>query len=119
MSKILPMFGLSLIVLLALAACGSNGDDQTPGVNTPGISVSITDSTCPSVQISPNDTITWVNEDSVEHPITVAYPDGETMVDLGAVQPGESAAVTFPAEGSYAYTCTEDLTAGGTISVTP
>jgi hypothetical protein len=94
-------FTFSLAILLALAACGTAEATQPPGGNVPGISLSITGSACPGVEIRANEQITWTNADTVDHPIRVEFEDGETFIDLGVLQPGDSASVTFPEAGSY------------------
>ena len=122
MNKSLRILIFCLAVLLALGAlvaCGTAAELPAPGVNVPGISVSITDSTCPSVEISTNDQITWTNEDTVEHYIRVEYPDVETLVDLGVLQPGESASITFPQAGTFSYTCSREQPYTSTITVQP
>jgi plastocyanin len=49
----------------------------------------------------------------------VEYPDGELMIDLGSLKPGDSASVTFPEAGTYLYTCSTDQAITGTITVLP
>jgi plastocyanin len=109
----------SLLALVALAACSSAEVTPAPGGAVPGISVSITGSTCPPMEINLNDQVTWTNEDTAEHMIRVEYPDGEVMVDLGELQPGDTASVTFPQAGTFTYTCTADGASTGTITVGP
>ncbi|RPI81122.1 MAG: hypothetical protein EHM41_21290 [Chloroflexi bacterium] len=122
MVKLTRFLFLSLAVLLittALTACSSAGETPVSGSTVPGISVSITDSVCPSIEISVNDQVTWANEDSVEHPFRVEYSDGETMIDLGVLQPGDSASVTFPQAGNFSYFCSIDPESTGTVTVQP
>jgi len=122
MNKISRILIFSLAVLLALAAlaaCGSAEETPVPGGTVPGITLSITGSTCPSVEISLNDQITWTNEDAVEHQIRVEYPDGKLLANLGVLQPGDSASLTFRQAGSFPYTCSGDQTYTGTITVQP
>lgn len=106
-------------LLVVLSACGSADPTTEPGAAVPGISIAITGSDCPSVEINLNEQVTWTNEDSVEHILRVEYPDGEKLVDLGVLQPGDWASVTFPQAGTYPYFCTADSGAGGTITVRP
>jgi hypothetical protein len=91
-----------LLALAALAACGSAEETLVPSGTVPGISVSITGSTCPSVEIRVNEQVTWINEDEVELSIRVNYSDGEKMVEFGELQPGDSASLPFQA-GSFPY----------------
>ena len=122
MYKILRILIFSLtflLALLALVACGSKGNTPAPNMTVPGISVSITNSTCPSIEINLNDQITWINKDKGEHEIRVKYPDEESLVDLGLMQPGDSTSLTFPQAGSFTYTCSVDRASTGTITVLP
>jgi plastocyanin len=122
MNKISRSLIFSLAVLLALAvlaACGSAEETPASGGTVPGVSISITGSNCPSVEINRDDQIIWTNEDTVEHRIRIAYEDGEPMVDLSDLQPGDTASVTFPQAGSFTYTCSEDQASTGTITVQP
>lgn len=120
MVKLTRILFLSLVVLLiisTLTACSSAGETPASGSTVPGISVSITNSICPSIEISVNDQVTWANEDSIEHPLRVEYSDGQTMIDLGVLQPGDSASVTFPDAGNFSYLCSIDPESTGTITV--
>ena len=108
-----------LSLLLVLAACGSAGPTPGPGANVPGISVAITDGDCLSVEINRNEQITWTNEDSIDHSLWIEYPDGKTLADLGVLQPGDSASLTFPQAGTYPYFCASVSGTPGTITVRP
>jgi hypothetical protein len=108
------------LALLGLAACGSIQDTPPPGGNVPGISVLITNDTCPLIEINLNDQVTWTNGNSVDHPIRVEYPDtGEVLADLGTLQPGESASLTFNQAGEYPYICSTGESMTGSITVLP
>jgi plastocyanin len=122
MDKISRSLMFSLAVLLALAAlvaCGSAEETPAPGGTVSGVSVSITGSICPSVEINRDDQVTWTNQDTAEHRIRIEYEDGEPMVDLSELQPGDTASVTFPQAGSFTYTCSEDQGSTGVITVQP
>lgn len=108
-----------LLALAALAACGSAEETPVPGGTVLGISVSITSSTCPAIEIGVNEQVTWINGDEVEHAIRINYPDGEKLADLGVLQPGDSASFTFPQAGSFPYTCSGDQAFTGTVTVQP
>jgi hypothetical protein len=111
---------LIFLALLGLAACGSIQDTPPPGGNVPGTSVSITGATCPMIEINLDDQVTWTNDDTVEHPIRVEYPDtGEVLIDLGTLQPGESASLTFNQAGEYPYICSTGESMTGSITVLP
>jgi plastocyanin len=109
---------VAMLSLVILSACGAK-DEIKPGASTPGISLSITDETCPSVGINLNDQITWVNEDKIEHLIEIIYPDGSTKSGVDVLKPGDTATLTFPQAGTYTYVCTKDGESTGTITVNP
>ena len=122
MEKFRRVFILSFTFLLiygALSACGSAGDMPDTGAPAPGITVTINNSTCPSVVINLNDQITWINADTVDHEIRVQNPSGEEMVFLGDLKSGDSASLAFSESGAFLYTCTRDHPSTGTITVQP
>lgn len=114
----------SLVILLAalsLTACQKSTQTASEGYSVPGIRVAINDDTCPSVEISINDQVTWVNEDDQEHPIRVESSGEQkdrmfASVDLG---PGDATSLTFPEVGRYSYVCSVDEESTGTITVQP
>jgi len=52
------------------------------------------------VHVAVGGSVTWTNSDDADHTAT-----GDAGFDTGTIKPGESAAVTFDAAGSYAYVC--------------
>lgn len=67
------------------------------------------------VVIGVNNTITWVNTDSVAH--TVTADNGS--FDSGNLAPGASWTHTFTTPGTYRYYCTYHLWMGGEVVVLP
>lgn len=118
------LYRCRLVILLAvvfLVACQKSTQTPSEGAAAPGIRIAITDDTCPSIEISINDQVTWINEDDQEHPIRVESSGGQkdrtfVSADLG---PGDSTSLTFPEAGSYSYVCTLDQESTGTITVYP
>ena len=112
----------SLIVLLAtvsLIACRNATPVPPEGASAPGISVTITGSTCPSVTITVGDQVTWTNQDKQGHLIRIEPFEGELVFDSGELKPGDSASFTFPQAGNYSYVCSEDQDSTGLITVQP
>jgi plastocyanin len=112
----------SLIVLLAtvsLTACRNATPVPPEGASAPGISVTITGSTCPSVTITVGDQVTWTNQDKQGHLIRIEPSVGELVFDSGELKPGDSASFTFPQAGNYSYVCSEDQDSTGLITVQP
>jgi plastocyanin len=53
------------------------------------------------IEITVGTTVTWVNEDGIDH--TATATDG--IFDTGMIDAGESASVTFDDAGTFAYVC--------------
>lgn len=114
----------SLVILLvgiSLTACQRSTQTALIGAEVPGIQVAITDNTCPSVEISINDQITWVNEDDQEHLIRVesSGEQKDRMFAYADLGPGDVSSLTFPEAGTYSYVCSVDEESTGTIIVHP
>ena len=115
-----------LLAALALVACNSGAQVTLPPVSgavndsTPGISVLITESDCPTIDsIKVNDTVTWTNADKVDHQIHIQYEDGEKMSEIGPLQPGDTVSMMFPEAGSFPYSCMEGEEPSASIMVVP
>jgi hypothetical protein len=110
-----------LLVALALVACNSGAEVTLPPVSgTPGMSVLITESDCPYIDsIKVNDMVIWTNADKIAHQIHIEYEDGETMGDIGPLQPGDTVSWTFPEAGSFPYSCTAGEEPSASITVVP
>ena len=68
-----------------------------------------------TLTITVGDTVTWTNEDAVEH--TATSTGG--AFDSGLLAQGESFSFTFTAAGTYDYLCTPHPTMTGRIVVEP
>ena len=110
-----------MLAALALVACDSGAEVTLPPASgTSGMSVLITESDCPYIDsIKVNDAVTWTNADKVAHQIHIEYEDGETMSDMGPLQPGDTASMTFPEAGNFPYSCTEGEEPSASITVVP
>ena len=109
--------GLLVLAALLLAACQPEAEVISPAV--PGISVSISDDTCPGVVVRPGDQVTWTNDDRREHIVDHIPEEGERQFQSGTLNPQDSFAFTFMEPGTYVYGCTENGEARGTVIVEP
>jgi plastocyanin len=64
-------------------------------------------------QVSVGTTVTWVNNDTVQHTVT----SDTNLFDSGQIEPGGKFTYTFTQAGSFAYHCTLVKTMTGTITV--
>lgn len=118
-----------LLALLGTLSCNSSSSPapSTPSTPTPGGQTNIASVVVPStggysangssfqpgsVTISVGGTVTWTNQDSVEH--APAADDGSWQGDLPV---GGSFSMTFNKAGSYPYHCTIHPMMKGTITV--
>jgi len=108
-----------LFVSAYLVACQSVTPAPFNGVPTPGISLNITGSICPSVTATTSDQITWTNQDQQVHLIHIESADGKIVFDAGDLQPGDTASFTISQAGNYIYVCSRDRKSTGTITVEP
>lgn len=113
---------LCLALAFALVACSADQEEPTP--RTPyGGSATETPSTGPTVtetglsfepatlEVSVGDTVTFTNEDSAPHNVSIA---GE---ELGSQSQGESVTWKADTAGNFPYTCTIHPSMTGTIVV--
>lgn len=66
-----------------------------------------------TITVKAGDTVTWTNQDSVEHSAT--SDDGS--FDTGLMSQGKSGSVTFSKPGTYTYHCKIHPTMHGTVIV--
>ena len=67
-----------------------------------------------SVTVSPDDAVTWTNEDNVGHDVT---GDGFKSGDPGALQNGDTFKHTFDKAGTFDYVCTVHPGMEGSVKV--
>lgn len=118
----LRIFYLGWIVLLiglSLSACRSAVETSSGRAPTPGMSIAITGSECPSLIVKAGDQVNWTNQESQEHQLHSESPDGVLLFDSGELQPGDTFSFTFTEAGNYAYTCSEDRASTGMVTVEP
>ena len=118
--KISHVFGLLIAVALAVGACSgsySAGTPVAPAAAAPGASVTIANfSFSPaSLTVSAGTTVTWTNNDSTAH--TVTLDDGSAA--SGDIAGGATFQHTFTTAGTFTYHCRIHPTMTATIVVTP
>lgn len=125
---------LIILVVAALAIIGLTRDDgsakllddlnqqnggQTDQIVQEGnVSVSIKNHAygSTSIKVKKGTTVTWKNEDSVEHDVTPDKPD-EVFKQSELLGKGKSYSVTFTEAGIYTYYCTPHPYMKGTVEV--
>jgi amicyanin len=102
----------ALLVVGAVAACGSSssGGSPAPGSGSSGTSASGHTVTIQGFAYKPatltvkaGTKVTFVNEDSTPH---TATSSGSKTIDSGSLSKGQSYTVTFTKPGTYRYICT-------------
>lgn len=101
-----PLSGVFAAAALLLLPLGAAAADQA-------VSISGLAFHPPTVTVTEGDTVTWTNNDSVNH--TATSDDGTTF-NTGPIGPGGSATVAFGV-GTYAYHCDIHPTMRATVVV--
>jgi plastocyanin len=104
---------LAGLVLLASSASAGAMQKKTRKPRTHTVKIDGMLFTPPSLTINPGDTVTWVNNDIVEHTATAA--DGS--FDSKMLAAGKSWKHTFKSKGDFAYVCKYHPTMKGTLVV--
>jgi plastocyanin len=106
--------------IVEVRGAAATPDDATPAA-TPAAGGASETVTISNIAFSPAEitvpmgsTITWTNEDPVDH--TATAEDGQ--FDTGVIAAGQSASVTFDQAGAFTYICAFHPTMSGTVIVT-
>jgi plastocyanin len=94
---------------------GGGGDDGGGGGGG-GAEVSMADIAFDPAEltVSAGDTVTWTNDDSVDHDVTA---DSFSSGDPGGIAPGETFEHTFEEAGMFDYVCTVHPGMEGSVTV--
>lgn len=111
------LFLTTLVALLSsyLIAC-----QPTPTLvpaSVSGIGIGITSDSCPSASIQAGQQVSWTNQDSREHVVQDMSDVENPQFSSGSLQRGDHFEFTFENAGTYNYTCSEDGSTTGTITV--
>jgi plastocyanin len=83
----------------------------------PGISVGITENTCPNVTIRVGEQLTWTNQGQDEHIVRAIPIVGVVLFDSGNLAPGDSFKFKFTEPISYTYECSANGSLKGLVTV--
>ena len=88
-----------------------SSSQATPAANT--LSIKNTAFTPNSLQVAVGTTVTWVNNDTVQHTVT----SDTKLFDSGPLDPGGKFTYTFTQAGTFAFHCSIHSSMTGTITV--
>lgn len=111
--------GLSLLTVGVLVSCQSIATPTLAILSQPGISVGISNDSCPDVIVEVGQQISWTNQGKQEHIVRATSVEGESAFDSGTLRPGESFAVTLTQPDIYQYECSADGSLTGLITLEP
>ena len=111
--------GLALLTVGVLVACQSTATPTLAIPSPPGISVGISDDSCPNVIVEVGQQISWTNQGKQEHIVRAKSVEGDGAFDSGTLQPGDSFAVTLAQPDVYQYECSADGSLTGMITLQP
>jgi plastocyanin len=115
---VLPFANATSVVPVVILNGAGGGANNAPGFSPDSI----------TVVIGVNNSVTWTNDDSVDHTVTsLSVPAGATAFDSGKLSPGsgmpwqtpkgESFTQTFTVPGTYQYHCSLHAWMAGTVVV--
>jgi plastocyanin len=111
----------AILLVLSMTACGVSATPDAGMSTSPGISVQITEGSCPSVEVQAGMQITWTNLDKVDRMLIIERTNEAGIVmDSGGtdlLQPGSAFSITLTEAGEYTYYCSLDRMEFGTIHV--
>jgi plastocyanin len=89
---------LPLLLLIAVAGCGSSASGSSPGPKTVGIAAFKYEPE--TVMVKAGAKVTWVNEDKAGH--TATFKTGQ---DTDRLEKGDRKTLVFETPGRYPYVC--------------
>jgi plastocyanin len=115
--KSIVLFFVLLLLAGVSAACKSDPEMTTS--TAPGIAIDLTDGICPGVVVQAGDQVTWTNQGKADHIIRHTPAEGASMFSSGTLIPGDSFTYSFMQPGEYTYSCSEDGSMSGKVTVNP
>jgi len=115
--RLAVVLGLVLLMVGLLTSCQSTPPLATS--SSPGMSVGISDDSCPNIGLTVGQQVTWTNQGSRDYIVRDTPTQGNSEFVSGTLQPGDSFAFTFTQPKTYTYQCSADGAMTGTITVEP
>lgn len=113
----------SLILALAVSACGTPPTPDALVLTPPAIGVELTGEYCPAIEIQLGMHIAWTNVDDEDQLLIIERVDEQgVVVESGGtplLQPGTTFSILLTEAGEYTYYCSLDRKQFGTINVLP
>lgn len=94
----------------------SSANDNDGAVATNTVEIANNDYSPAKITVKKGTTVTWTNEDSVQH--TVTAKDGQKGPDSGMLSKGQSFSYTYDEVGTFEYFCVPHPFMVGTVTVT-
>ena len=114
---------LGIIAMVPSAFAGTSQVSIIPGAGPSNYCSQTATCFTPSIlNISPGDTVTWTNNDNVDHTIVSGLPYANqigTIFDSGTIAPGKTYSFTFQDAGTYKYSDKVDKWMIGEVTVRP
>ena len=114
---------LGIIAMVPSAFAGTSQVIIIPGAGPSDYCSQTATCFTPSIlNISPGDTVTWTNNDNVDHVIVSGLPYANqigTIFDSGTIAPGKTYSFTFQDAGTYKYSDEVDKWMIGEVTVRP
>jgi plastocyanin len=100
------------VPMLALTACGGSDGPAAPNERT--VTMGASSFSPATMTVQAGQSVTWRNSSGILHNVTFAAPGAPT--DIGDHTSGSSAR-SFPAAGTFDYTCTNHAGMNGSVNV--
>jgi plastocyanin len=129
----ITLFGVATICLTLVGsiarACDVHGEDYSRYMSTP-VQLAAASAIAADIKgfqykpkaitVRAGETVTWTNQDGIEHSVTSGTPDAAGMTfDTGLFTKGEARSITFDEPGTYAFFCARHNSMKGTVTVLP
>jgi len=112
----------AILLTVALSACSSEEAAPAAASTAPSISLVVTRTNCPSLEVQRGTQVLWTNGDTVNLAIAI-----EELEDHGKgkgkggseIQPGDIFGATFTELGRYKIQCSDESAVSGILTVVP
>jgi plastocyanin len=117
-------FGSALALILAACSAGasptplgttSSGASSSGAGGSTAVEIKNTAFNAATITVKPGDKVTWTNNDSVTHTVTL----DDNSVDSGDLAAGSTFDHAFAGAGTFTYHCKIHSSMHGTVTVTP